>query len=148
MTPLRIPDPFRTPGWRLAARIAAVLIFAAALLYALFSPPRFPLGDEYILAPVDAAMRNSVILEPGGRVLLGPSELRLWGRYPFVYGTETCAEGENHFILNMKDHSFRLFPASEKREDGKDEFEIFLVPKPAGRRDFVGYRVRAFLRCG
>jgi len=124
----RIPDPFRTPGRRRAAQIAALLIFAAAVLYAVFSPPRFPLGDEYIFSPADRDMHKSMIIEPGGRVLLGPSDIRLWGRYPYVYGLEKSAQGEQFFILDMKDHSLQVFPAREdgKEEENEDEFESFL----------------------
>lgn len=127
MSRFRIPDPFRTPGRRRAAQIAALLIFAAAVLYAVFSPPRFPLGDEYIFSPADRDMHNAMIIEPGGRVLLGPSDIRLWGRYPYVYGLEKSAQGEQYFILDMKDHSFRLFPVREDgKEEDEDEFESFL----------------------
>ena len=124
MTAFSFPDPFRTPGRRLFIRIAAVLIFAAALLYALFAPPRFPLGDEYLFSPADRSMQKSMIIEPGGRILLGPSDIRLWGRYPLIYGLEKSTEGERLFILDMKDHTFRIFSPAEKTDE--DEFELIL----------------------
>ena len=130
MTAFRFPDPFRTPGRRLFARAAAVLILSAALLYALFAPPRFPLGDEYLFSPADGSLTKSMIIEPGGRILLGPSDIRLWGRYPIVYGSENGAEGERRFILDMKDHSFRIFPAAEE----KDETEFDLILQKNGFR--------------
>lgn len=119
LTAFRFPDPFRTPGRRLFVRIAAVVIFAAALLYALFAPPRFPLGDEYLFSPADGSLRESMIIEPGGRILLGPSDIRLWGRYPVVYGLEKGGEGERRFLLDMKDHSFRLFPSKEEPDEAE-----------------------------
>lgn len=130
MTNIRIPDPFRTPGLRLFLRIVAVVIFAAALLYALFAPPRFPLGDEYLFSPADRSLRQAMIIEPGGRILIGPSDIRLWGCYPIVYGMENSAEGERRFVLDMKDHSFRIFPSTE----GKDEEDFEHVLQENGLR--------------
>ena len=124
MTAFRIPDPFRTPGRRLFIRIIAVLIFAAALLYALFAPPRFHLGDEYLFSPADRSLQKSMIIEPGGRILLGPSDIRLWGRYPLIYGLENGAEGERRFILDMKDHTFRIFPPAGEQDE--EDFELIL----------------------
>ena len=115
----------RSKKLRILLRVAAVLIFAAAILYALFSPPRFPLGDEYLFSPADSSLRNAMIIEPGGRVLLGPSDIRLWGTYPYVYGREKGAEGDRFFLLDMKEHSFRLFPSGSEKND-EEEFESFL----------------------
>ena len=127
LTAFRFPDPFRTPGRRLFVRIAAVVIFAAALLYALFAPPRFPLGDEYLFSPADGSLRESMIIEPGGRILLGPSDIRLWGRYPWVYGTSDQPDSAR-FYLNLEDHSFHVFPESGKDDSsGPDEFDRFLA---------------------
>ena len=135
MKAFKIRDPFRTPGRRRAVRIAAVLIFAAAILYAVFSPPRFPLGDEYLFSPADSGMRNALIIEPGGRILLGPSDIRLWGRYPLVYGFEKNAEGERQFLLDMKEHTFRLFPP-----DDEEDFLSILRKNGFDREDAVSLR--------
>ena len=126
MRPFRLPGLFRTPGQRLFLRAAAIVIFAAALLYAVFAPPRFPLGDEYLFSPADGSLRESMIIEPGGRILLGPSDIRLWGRYPLIYGMEKSAGGERKFILDMKDHSFRLFPSADGDKTDEEDFELIL----------------------
>ena len=70
-----------------------------------------------------------MLIEPGGRVILGPSDIRLWGRYPFLYGLEKGEDGEKRFLLDMKEHTIRFFPASgemEEEEEEEDEFEVFL----------------------
>ena len=128
MSRFHIPDVLQSKGQRRAVRIIAVLIASAALLYAIFSPPRFPLGDEYIFSPADGEMRNTMIIEPGGRIVLGPSDIRLWGCYPFVYGTEKSEKGETRFILDIKEHTFQTFPVSENGEnrEEEEEFESFL----------------------
>ena len=126
MRPFRLPGLFRTPGQRLFLHAAAIVIFAAALLYAVFAPPRFPLGDEYLFSPADGSLRESMIIEPGGRILLGPSDIRLWGRYPLIYGMEKGADGERKFILDMKDHSFRLFPPADGDKTDEEDFELIL----------------------
>lgn len=116
MKRFKIPNPVRTPGQRRCLRVVVIAIFAVALLYALFSPPRFPLGDEYLFSSADSSLQSSMIIEPGGRVLLGPSDIRLWGRYPLVYGLEKSAKGERRFILDMKEHTLRLFPPDDEEE--------------------------------
>ena len=121
----RIPDPFRTPGRHRAAQI----------LYAVFSPPRFPLGDEYLLSPAGRDMHNAMLIEPGGRVLLGPSDIRLWGRYPYVYGLEKGVQGERRFLLDMKEHTFRLFPP-----DDEEDFESVLQKNGFDMEDTVTLR--------
>ena len=119
-------------------RAAAILIFGAALLYALFAPPRFPLGDEYLFSPADGSLRESMIIEPGGRVLLGPSDIRLWGRYPLIYGLEKSAGGERKFLLDMKDHTFRIFPSAEEADEA--EFEQILRKNDFRMEDAVSLR--------
>lgn len=116
MKRFNVPDPFRTPGRRLCLHVVVIAIFAAAILYALFAPPRFSLGDEYLFSPADKSLQKSMIIEPGGRVLLGPSDIRLWGHYPIVYGLEKNAERERQFILDMREHTLRLFPPEDEEE--------------------------------
>ena len=116
MKRFKFPDLVRTPGQRRCLRVLVIAIFAVALLYALFAPPRFFLGDEYLFSPADSSLQSSMIIEPGGRVLLGPSDIRLWGRYPLVYGLEKNAKGERRFLLDMKEHSLRFFPADDEEE--------------------------------
>lgn len=105
-------------GKRIHIFICRVLIPAvalAAILYTVFAPPSFMMGQDYVFLSVSRKEDLAVIRAPGGKTLIGPSSIRLWGRYPYVCGRAGEADA-SFFSLNMETHDFRTF-ASEEDED-------------------------------
>ena len=124
----RISAPLKSrPVRKIVLRILLPAVVLAAVLFALLSPPRFAMGDGYLFYPSDRTRGLSLILAPGGRPVLGPARIRLWGRYPWVYGTSDQPDSAR-FYLNLEDHSFHVFPESGKDDSsGPDEFDRFLA---------------------
>ncbi len=88
---------------RIVLRIIAPVLGAVLVVYALMSPPVFQLDEDYYFTA------NSIRVT-GGQNVIGPGDVRLWGRYPWVYGTvDGCG-----FSLNLKEKDAEVFESEEK----------------------------------
>lgn len=105
----------------LVYRILIPVVALAAILYAVFAPPSFQMGADYVFHSVSPERDLAVIQAPGGKTLLGPSVIRLWGKYPYVCGTTGMPDAP-FFSLNMETHAFRTF-SSEADEDFRHDLE-------------------------
>ena len=105
----------------LVYRILIPVVALAAILYAVFAPPSFQMGADYVFHSVSPEHDLAVIQAPGGKTLLGPSVIRLWGKYPYVCGTTGIPDAP-FFSLDMENHAFRTFE-SEEDEDFRHDLE-------------------------
>lgn len=103
--------------------IVPVLV-VAVLCLSLFSPPKLTMGDGYLFGSAGGDGTRSVIYSPGGDVLLGPAQIRLWGTYPLVFGTTDLPDCA-YFILNLQEHTLQKIAENAKPEE-KKEFEQIL----------------------
>ncbi len=106
-------------------RIVIPAVALAAVLFALLAPPSLPLGNDYVLYPVDPEKGIVVLRAHGGKELAGPGVLRIWGNYPWVYGVSDDPEHAK-FFLNMEDHKFSSFPADKGEFHEYSDFDRFL----------------------
>ncbi|MBR2434509.1 MAG: hypothetical protein IKB22_03475 [Lentisphaeria bacterium] len=100
---------------KLVLCILLPIIIAAALLLIFSGDPKLTMGDGYLFCSAGENGELSRLVEPGGNLLLGPARIRLWGAYPYVYGTSddpACAA----FILDMKEHVMTRYPEEKKAE--------------------------------
>ncbi len=88
---------------RIVLRVVAPVLGAALVVYACFSPAVFQLDEDYYFTA--AGIRVS-----GGKTVVGPGEVRLWGRYPWVYGT---VDGKG-FSVNLKTNDVEHFETEER----------------------------------
>ncbi len=95
--------PFVRRMNRIIFRIVAPVLGAALVIYACFSPSVIQLDDDYYFAA-------DGIRVTGGTHAVGPGKVRLWGRYPWVYGT---VDGKG-FAVNLKEAEVEIFASPEK----------------------------------
>ena len=110
---------------RIVLGVFLPVVVIAALFICFCSPPKLTMGDGYLFGSAGGDGHRSVIYSPGGDVLLGPAEIRLWGAYPIVYGTADLPEC-SRFILDLEDHTFRKIPQNANAEESK-EFDQILA---------------------
>ena len=115
----------------LVYRILIPAVVLAAILYVLFVPPSFSMGADYVFHPASGEEDLATIQAPGGRTLLGPSHIRLWGRYPYVCGS-TGDPDAPVFSLNMESHDFRTFSSA-----GDEDFQADLRRAGCTEGDFI-----------
>ena len=118
----------------LVYRVLIPAVVLAAILYVFFVPPSFSMGADYVFHPASGGGDISTIQAPGGKTLLGPSHIRLWGRYPYVCGS-TGNPDAPVFSLNMESHEFRTFSSAE---DG--DFQAALKHAGCTMDDFLSLR--------
>lgn len=106
---------------RIVLGIFLPVIAAAVVCLCLFSSPKLTMGDGYLFGSAGGDGLRSIIYSPGGDVLLGPAEIRLWGAYPIVYGTSDLPDCA-FFILDLKEHTLRKF-AKDANPEKRKEFE-------------------------
>lgn len=106
---------------RIVFGVFAPILAAAALLFMFFAPPVFQIDGTYCLA---GSGEGSELRENGGSVLAGPGLVRIWGKYPWLFGT-TGDPARPFFILNFGKKEFRAFSGAETAKPG-NEFEVFL----------------------
>ena len=90
---------------RIVLRVVIPAAAAAAILYALFSPAVFQLDENYYFS------REGIRVTGGDAVVAG-RDIRLWGRYPWVYGER----GGDAFLLDLSGTKAEIF-SSRERED-------------------------------
>ena len=101
---------------RIVLGIFLPVVAAGALFICFFSAPKLTMGDGYLFGSAGGEGHRSVIYSPGGDILLGPAEIRLWGAYPIVYGTTDLPEC-SRFILDLEEHTFRKIPQNANAEE-------------------------------
>ena len=90
---------------RFVLRIVIPAAAVAAILYALFSPAVFQLDENYYFS-------REGIRVTGGEAVVPGRDIRLWGRYPWVYGER----GGDAFLLNLDETKAEIFTESERKD--------------------------------
>lgn len=116
---------------RLVLCCVVPLLAAAAVCYAVFAPAVFQLNEDYYFTRGESGGGD---LRAGGRTLL--RDVRLWGRYPYVYGSGLQAPGTARvsFLLDLKENNLRTFSDAETESPG-NEFDAFLLKNGADLSD-------------
>ena len=90
---------------RIIFRVVIPVLIAALLLYIFLAPKTVALDEDYYLV-------GQEIKVSGGETVIGPGDLRLWGSYPWVYGT---MDGKG-FRIQLKEKEVEIFKTPEAFE--------------------------------
>lgn len=76
----------------------------AAILYSIFSTPVFQLDENYYFT---GNSRSGEIRVTGGDTVIPRGDLRLWGKYPWIYGTLD----DGGFVIDLKEKRVTVWDA-------------------------------------
>jgi len=92
---------------RIVLCVIVPVVAAAALLYALFAPSVFQLDENYYLT-------STGVRVTGGNPVVDGENVRLWGKYPWVYGE---SDG-GFFLIDLSEAKVEHFTAEEVKDPG------------------------------
>lgn len=85
------------------------VIIAAMLLYIILAPSVIQLNEDYYLTVTE---QGGVIRVTGGTNVIGPGNVKVDARYPWVYGVVD----DQFFLLDLEENKYDVMPEQKMRQ--------------------------------